>query len=380
MKADLYQFDGKQVIAGSEVGFKDQSGKKGLLLAFLDKKYLEAVNTYSCLRESFPDAEILMCSTAGEIMGTNVTDESSVLIHLLFERTPFKTAVAKSADYPGHFEIGRSLMKQLSGNDLQYVLVISDGSTVNGSDLVNGIKSFSDQQVLVTGGLAGDGGRFQNTLVGLNGDPEQGLFAAIGLYGDRIQVSHGCQGGWENFGPERIVTKSNKNVLYEIEDKNALELYKKYLGSESANLPGSALLFPLSVTIEGINKPLVRTILSIDEQAGSMTFAGDVPEGSKVRFMKANLDKLSVAASDSANKALHTHSHKPDFTLIISCVGRKTILGPRIEEEVEAVKEIMGTNAVIAGFYSYGEIAPLETEVECQLHNQSITVTSFYES
>jgi len=203
---------------------------------------------------------------------------------------------------------------------------------------------------------------------------------AIGFYGKNINVTHGSQGGWDIFGLEKRVTKSSGNVLHEIEGQNALELYKKYLGTEAENLPGSALLFPLSVIIPGTYKPVVRTILSIDEDNKTMTFAGDVPEGSKVRFMKADFDKIITAASTAAGQTLLDQNTKPDFALLISCVGRKLILGPRTKEELLAVKDTFGDKTMLAGFYSYGEISPFDDETDCQLHNQTMTITTFSES
>jgi len=186
-------------------------------------------------------------------------------------------------------------------------------------------------------------------------------------------------GGWDTFGPERIVTRSEGNKLFEIDHKNALELYKLYLGDEARNLPSSALLFPLSVVIPENSKPVVRTILSISDDENSMTFAGDIPQGSKVRFMKANFDKLTVAAYDAASQTMQNKSEKPDLAILISCVGRKLILGQRIDEEVESVKELYGEGTLLTGFYSYGEISPLKDESVCNFHNQTMTITSFHE-
>ncbi len=261
-----------------------------------------------------------------------------------------------------------------------HILVFSDGNLVNGSELVKGLVTWTGEKVMVTGGLAGDGANFSSTLVGLNSNAVEGQIVAVGFYGDKISITHGSQGGWDVFGLEKRITKSKSNVLFEIENQNALELYKKYLGEEANNLPGSALLFPLSVVIPGTKKPVVRTILSINEHEKSMTFAGDVPEGSKVRFMKANFDRLTEAASGAADNTLLNHQLKPVFSLLISCVGRKLILGERTVDEVKAVNKTYDNKTAIAGFYSYGEISPFNEENHCQLHNQTMTITSFYES
>lgn len=353
--------------------------KVQLAICFGAKDGLRNKGLYSSIHALFPQAEVLFGSTAGEIMGVQVLDDAVFLVALEFEQTLIRSGSVDRRDYSSCYDAASALVKQLPAEGLKYILVISDGSLVNGSELVRGLKDSTDPGVLVTGGLAGDGANFVSTLTGLNANPAEGIISAIGFYGEKIIVNHGSQGGWDIFGPERRVTRSTHNVLYEIDGKNALALYKKYLGPEAAQLPGSALLFPLSIITPDSETPVVRTILSIDEEEQTMTFAGDLPEGSKVRFMKANFDKITAAANIAAQQTLNGFLQSPDFALLISCVGRKLILGPRIEEEVEAVREALGPDTLLAGFYSYGEISPFNEGGSCQLHNQTMTITTFHE-
>jgi hypothetical protein len=353
--------------------------KAQLVLCFASKEILASNGVYEKIKKKFPSSQISLCSTAGEIFYDSVEDNSLIASALFFDKTNIQTAVVNINDFNNSYNAATALIKKLPPEDLSYILVLSDGSLVNGSDLVKGLNDAAENKTLITGGLAGDGPNFASTLVGLNSQPSQGTIVAIGFYGNKIIVTHGSQGGWDTFGPERIVTRSSENILFEIDHKNALDTYEKYLGPDADQLPGSALLFPLSVIIPGSNQPVTRTILSIDREKNSMTFAGDIPEGSKVRFMKANFDKLSAAASNAAQNTLTKDKTKPSFSLLVSCVGRKLILGPRIDEEVEAVKETLGNQTVISGFYSYGEISPFNEGGDCQLHNQTMTITSFYE-
>lgn len=353
--------------------------KVQLAICFGAKEGLRSKGLYASIHSLFPQAQVLFGSTAGEIMGVQVLDDAVFLVALEFEQTRICSGSVDRRDFSSCYDAARALVKQLPAEGLKYILVISDGSLVNGSELVRGLKDSTDPGVLVTGGLAGDGANFVSTLTGLNANPAEGIISAIGFYGEKIIVNHGSQGGWDIFGPERRVTRSTHNVLYEIDGKNALALYKKYLGPEAAQLPGSALLFPLSIIAPDSQTPVVRTILSIDEEEQTMTFAGDLPEGSKVRFMKANFDKITAAANIAAQQTLDGYIQSPDFALLISCVGRKLILGPRIEEEVEAVREALGPDTLLAGFYSYGEISPFNEGGSCQLHNQTMTITTFHE-
>ncbi len=351
-----------------------------LIMGFGDKDILARDNIYQQLRNKYTNADIVLCSTAGEIYGDTVLDNTVTVSALAFDKTHIQSVVVNIDDYANSFEAGNSLVKMLPEEKLAYLLIISDGAKVNGSELVRGVNAVVQNKVPVTGGLAGDAARFNSTLVGLNSEPVAGEIVAVGFYGEHLQVSHGSVGGWDMFGPERLITKSDANKLYEIDDKDAIELYKIYLGKYANGLPGSALLFPLSVTLPGSSEPLVRTILSIDYTNNAMVFAGDVPEGSKVRFMKANFDKLVDAASLASNQAFTMNSGvAPRLALLISCVGRKLILENRVEEEVLAVNETFNEATLLTGFYSYGEISPFYESTSCQLHNQTMTITTFNE-
>lgn len=379
MKVGIFSYRNNQVTEhkNNDALSKD---KCQLVIGFGAKEQLEQEGIYESFKSEFPSACILLNSTAGEIFETEVYTDSLSLVAIEFEKSHVKCAKTVISDHVGSYEAGISLANKIDQNGLKYMLVISDGGKVNGSELVRGIESIVNHSVPVTGGLAGDGANFSSTLVGLNGKPEQGVIAAIGFYGEHFKVGHGSMGGWEMFGPERRVTRSNFNQLFDIEGKSALELYKTYLGSYAAELPGSALLFPLSVKLQDAAEPVVRTILSIDEVSGSMTFAGDIPEGSQVRFMKANFDRLIDAASGAAAKSQTGDLLKePKLALLVSCVGRRLILDHRVGEEVEAVAETLGEKTMIAGFYSYGEISPFNPSSKCELHNQTMTITTFDE-
>lgn len=378
MKTSLHNFsiNGLQTINGKKaVGDSEAE----LVICFGAKSMLMDTNQITRVSSKFPNATLIYCTTSGEIFNDAVSDETIVATAIRFEKSSFKTARTNISQHSNSFEAATNLLHSLPKDNLRNVLVLSDGNMVNGSELIKGLNDAVNGSILVTGGLAGDGVDFKSTLVGINENPREGEIVALGFYGDALNVSHGSMGGWETFGPERHVTKSAGNVLFEIDGKSALDLYKTYLGEEAKNLPSSALLFPLSMINDELSQPVVRTILSISENEGSMTFAGDIPTGSKVRFMKANFDKLTAAAGDAAQQTMGTTLDKPDLAILISCVGRKLILGGRTEEEVEAIRELYGIDTLLSGFYSYGEISPLKNEVACNFHNQTMTITSFHE-
>lgn len=351
-----------------------------LLLVFGAPDALRDQEVFQTLGASYPNAHIFGCSTAGEICGTQVCDDSIVATAIMFESTRVEGTRIALRDAENSYEAGKRLATALYKEGLVHVFVLSDGLKVNGSDLVRGLTRQLPKQVTVTGGLAGDGDRFQETRVFWNNAPEKDTIAAIGLYGNRLKVGYGSLGGWDPFGPERLITRSQGNVLYELDGCSALELYKLYLGEHAAGLPATGLLFPLSLRNQEGDTGVVRTILAINEKERSMTFAGDVPEGAYARLMKANFDRLidgAIGAAKISYQALGAQS--PDLAILISCVGRKMILKQRTEEEVEGVREVLHGNAVLTGFYSYGEISPFAPHARCELHNQTMTITTFLE-
>lgn len=337
-----------------------------------------------CLREevrrAYPGAHLFGCTTAGDIFGTQVSDDSLVVTAVHFERTRVSGSRTRIAGPEDSFAAGERLAGSLDREGLVHVFVLSDGLNVNGSALVKGLASRLPSDVTVTGGLSADGARFRETLVIWGDAPEEPSVAALGLYGSSLRVGYASLGGWDAFGPERLITRSRDNVLYELDGRSALELYKTYLGPHARELPASGLLFPLSIRTGPGDTPVVRTILSVNEEDHSMTFAGDVPLGTYARFMKANFDRLidgAVGAARTSYEAVGSSS--PDLALLVSCVGRKLVLGQRVEEEVEGVRDILGERAVLAGFYSYGEISPFTPDAKCELHNQTMTITTLAE-
>jgi hypothetical protein len=355
------------------------NGKASLVLVFGASQLMGDAAKMDEIRKLYPGAHLAGCSTSGEICGTRVRDDTLVVTAVRFEHTELKIVHVILAEGGDSLKAGEHLAQALSQQKLVHVLVLSDGLKVNGSELARGLRENLPVGVAVTGGLAGDGTAFQQTLVCADSAPCEGVIAALGFYGEHLKVGYGSLGGWDSFGAERQITRSKGNVLYELDGRSALELYKKYLGENSAG-PAEALRFPLALRFGEEGFGLVRTVMSISEEDQSMTFAGDMPEGGYARLMKANFDRLVDGAEGAARASYEMlGSIEPELAVLISCVGRKLVLKQRIEEEVESVREVLGNNTVLTGFYSYGEICPYGTVAGCELHNQTMTITTFSE-
>jgi hypothetical protein len=356
----------------------DRSIAPSVVFYFASPGTLEDGARFADLKSAYPGAALLGCTTGGEIVDVDVHDGAVIATAVEFEGTEVKPAQDRVAPGKTSFEIGTRLAGSLPRKGLRGVFVLSDGTNVNGTDLVAGIQHVLGRDVGLTGGLAGDGASFRTTRVGLDANPEAGTVAALGFYGERIRIGSGSVGGWDAVGPVRTVSRAEGNTLFDLDGEPALDLYKQYLGAEAAKLPASALLFPLRIHPPG--KPeasLVRTVVGVDEARKAMIFAGSIPQGHIAQVMLGNFDNLIAGAGQAARKAAIPQAK---LAILVSCIGRKLLLGQRTADEVEAVAEVLGDACRTTGFYSYGEIAPMERSSVCDLHNQTMTITTFAEA
>ena len=353
--------------------------KADVAFAFGSRKVLSAPACMGALREAFPGVPLIGCSTAGEICGTTVHDDTLSVTAVRFDHTRVRFAREVVSDRSQTQAATRAIARALDHEDLVSVFILSDGLNVHGPDIIASMSESLPPEVVVTGGLAADGSEFCRTLVLSEHGIETHAIIAVGFYGTRLRVGHGSVGGWDPFGPFRRVTRASGHVLHELDGKSALSLYKRYLGEHAASLPGAALFFPLSVSRTRDDPAVVRTVISIDDEAETMTFAGDIPEGGFAQLMRANVDRLVDGALAAARATHEGGEHQPNLAMLISCSGRRLVLRQRVEEEIEAVREVLGPDTTLSGFYSYGEIAPSSRGASCELHNQTMTLVTLAE-
>ena len=336
----------------------------------------------SCLpeiRRRYPNAYVCGGSTAGEIVGKEVRDDSVVVSAIELERTELRAAEVTVEKADDSLIAGRQLANAIPHDGLVHTFVLSDGLGVNGSDLVRGLCSGLPAGVATTGGRSGDGERFGRTYVCAGDSVAERRSVVLGFYGDHLRVGYSAMGGWDPFGPERRITRASRNVLYELDGRSALELYKRYLGEHAKSLPASGLLFPLTVRDSPTGEGVTRAVVGVDEGEQSMTFAGDMPEGSFVRLMHANFDRLVDGACAAGRASQQMLGVPAELAILISCIGRKQLLKQRVEEEVEGVVDALPPETHTTGFYAYGELSPPAAGLPCTLQNQSMSVTLFSE-
>ena len=352
--------------------------KPTLILLFVSLTFKSKTLLLTELNKRFPEASIIGCATAGEINGDYVNDSTVSLTAITFNKVTCKLASHNLSDFSESYDSGRALATQLEHKDLSHVLVFSHGVDVNGSEIVAGLKS-ELPNTSITGGLAGYNVETKDSFVIANTSMASKQIVGVGLYGDALNVGYGSNGGWDSFGIDRLVTKSNKNVVYELDGTPALAIYKSFLGEDRYNIPDVGLSFPFSMRVNEYDSTVVRTVRRVIEEDQSLVFAANVPKGSTLRLMKSNVDRLINGAGDSAIKAISQTKHKPKLAILVSCIGRRLLLKQLVEEEVEAVGEVLGDDVKVTGFYSFGEIAPADQYSRCELHNQTMTITTLSE-
>ena len=359
-----------------------------LVLAFADPAFFETagVDLAGALQQAFPKALVVGCSSAGEISTGGVDTGSAVVTAVRFERPGLAMAREKIANMADSEAAGARLGEQLVASRPHTVLVFGQGVELNGSAMIRGLRTALGDRTTIAGGLAADAGRFVRTFVIAGSESSIDEIVAIGFNDAGLKVSTGTFGGWKPFGALRRVTRAEGNMLFELDGEPALNVYRRYLGDHARQLPGSALLFPFSmVDADGRETNVIRTILGMDEATGSLTLAGEITANGFLRLMTASSDELIDGAEVAAEAVADDGgSASEGFALLVSCVGRRMVLGARVDEEVEAVGSVVGKRCALAGFYSNGEISSSGDVVSCgagnQLHNQTMTITRFIET
>ncbi|MBN2703369.1 MAG: FIST C-terminal domain-containing protein [Pontiellaceae bacterium] len=357
------------------------SSRAQLVFLFGDFSILRSSDAVDEIKKHYPEAYVLGCSAGGAIHDAEIADEALVATAVWFERTTIRAAAVDLESSSKSGEVGEQLAQELLGEDLCHIFVLSDGLTVHGDALVQGFMKHLPEHIRVTGGLAGDGELFQDSLVIADAPGRNKRVAAVGFYGKHLVCGCGSQGGWSAFGPSRRVTRAEGKRLYEVDGKPALDLYKRYLGPMADGLPSTGVYFPLNVTVEGSSMHLVRTVISVDEEQGALVFGGDIPLDSTVTLMHANMERLVEGAEEAGRICRDSAgTQTPQLSLLVSCTARKIVLKQRTEEEVEAVRDVFAGAGCQAGFYSFGEICPpTDHSSACEFHNQTMTITTFCE-
>ena len=330
-----------------------------------------------------PGVPVVGCSTDGEISSQGLSINSVVVMALASDTIRFHSAFVEHLSNDS-YGAGAQIGKAFQGIGSRYIQVFSDGLSGNADLIIQGIKAHMGDDVKIAGGTAGDGGEFKRTFQYHGNRILTNSIVAIAFQG-RFGLGTGTACGWFPVGIAKKVTRAVGNVVYELDGQPALQAYERFLGKHAERLPAVGVEYPLGLLgsdseAEEKGYFLCRATMGVDRQAGAIIFAGDVPEGSLVKMTIGNDGDIIRAAKNAARSAMEKlrksdPALKPQAIFLYSCMARKIVLGTRTDEEILAVKEAIGMDVPVIGFYTYGEYAPIgECEHSC-FHNETATLT-----
>lgn len=267
--------------------------------------------------------------------------------------------------------------------DALSLLVFPDGMGGDGIRVIEGLHSVLGSGFEIVGGYLGDDERFESTFQYYDGKIYRDTIVGLLISGrGEFITGIGVRSGFRSIGNRFYCTAAEGNVVKKFEEERALDLYKKFLGeARSRRLPGICLEYPFGLideksSIQGKEYFQLRCGLAVDHTMGTISLAASVPEGSPITLTAASRGEIIDGAKLAAQQARDSlQGAKPLAIFMFSCVGRKLVLGRRTQEEVTAVRKILGEDVPLIGFYTYGEMGPIDKMKEelaiTKFHNET---------
>ena len=347
------------------------------------KELLEGINSV------LVDIPTVGCTAAGVIVG-NVVYEESVGVMVIGGEGIHVTAPIKiehiGSDMRATGKAFGQKLKEGGMEDLRLALIFSDALSGNGTELVRGVFEIMGGQFALTGGAAGDDMDFKKTYQYWNNAVFTDTAVGIGI-GGNINFATAANHGWRAIGIAHKATKTNGTTLIELDGKPAFSVYQDYFGDHANDIKKAlsltAVTYPLGMKTDS-DQIMIRVPLAVKDD-GSIVCGAEVLEGSEIRLMIGTREDAISAAEETIRKVINKVSGEKRVLFISDCVARKILFGTHKEEELTMLKNIVGENTKIFGFYSYGQIAPLDNPPRdvntCDpgFYEQSISLASFGE-
>ncbi|MFA6897160.1 MAG: FIST N-terminal domain-containing protein [Patescibacteria group bacterium] len=353
-----------------------------LVIVFASSK-LDQKEMLSGVREISKGVPLIGCSTAGEITSAGAAEGSVAVMAISSDVIDF--TIGKGGDLKsGVREAGAQLVKNITGSakdKTNCLLMLTDVLNGNGAEVVRGIQDVLGSDTLIIGGAAGDDFLFKQTFNYYNGDISSSSVVGVGLSGD-YGIGVGVRHGWVSIGAPMKATKSKDAVLKELDGKPAVSIYEDYFGKKAEELREEplaklAITYPLGMSVEGSDELLIRDPITVDAE-GAITCAAEIPEGAEVRLMIGSKEEAIAAAKDAAQKALAQLAGKtPRAVIVFNCIARRKLFGRDAGDEIAAIREVLGKDVPLIGFYTYGEIAPFNESADkpfSRFHNETAVV------
>jgi len=357
----------EEVLEQCQVSLNGLPAQAGLLFASIDQDFqliLDKIN------ETYPGIELIGCSTDGEFSSVLGFAEDSITLTLFHsDECEWKAGVGHdiSKDPLGSLEqAAKTVITQLH-QEPKLCIVTPDSLTVSGNSVVEGLQKQLGENFPIIGGTAGDQLRIKQTYQFYK-DQVLSNSAPFLLFSGPLLLSFGVESGWNPIGRKGKATKVKNNILYEIDEKPATEYYQHYLKIDLKDIVPE---YPLAVYTGNRDQFYLRNPVYFDQEAGSISFFGDVPLNATVQITHVERDGIINATGTSVAKAKENYpGSKPALAICFSCAGRKLVLGTRTQEEVELLQK-QYPELLVAGFYGYGEIAPMLPDTPSQFHNET---------
>ena len=327
-------------------------------------------------------------TTAGEISSYGLSVDSVVVLALKSKDIKFYVGmgngIGKSEEKAGR-QLANSVYKKGARKTAKTLVMLPDGLAGDGLKIIKGAQQVLGEDFEIVGGSLGDEDKFKQTFQYFNGKAYNDVVVGVLICSNKITTASGVRSGWESVGPRFRCTSSKVNVVYKFGDKTALEVYTEFLGQERAKkLPAIGLEYPIGMVdekakIEGYDYFQIRCPLAVNKDDGSITFAASIPEGKEVTLTYSSRNSIirgSTLAAKQVQKTLG--KSKPKLVLMFSCVARKMVLGRRTNEEINSVRKVIGRNVPVFGFYTYGEIGPIDKRIRSlkstRWHNETVVL------
>lgn len=337
------------------------------------------------LRQIMPEVKTIGCSAASIITSEGAQKHSLAVLAIKSENIKYGLGISsnlneKDPRIAGE-ELAKTALSNLKSTSRDLFIMFSDGLMKNSSNFILGVEDVLGKSFPIIGAAASDDFRFSKTYQYYQNNAFTN--AAVGiLLGGVGSFGFGIKHGWRPIGKPRLITNSEGNIIKEIDNQPAINMYKDYFGEEAEELREEklsriAILYPLGINIPGEEELVLRNVLEADED-GSLVCQGDIPVNSQVNLMLGSKDFCIEAAKQAAREAKKGLKNKPASLIIIfDSTSRLKLLGRIASEEIHAIKETLGKNIPVVGFYGYGEIAPLKAagyRGASYFHNETVAI------
>jgi len=268
------------------------------------------------------------------------------------------------------FAFAQRLGKQVAQTiDNPNLILSTSGLDMDGQEMVNGMQSILGSEVKIFGGMAADDEKFKQTFVFTESNITDRGALALAFDRTKVELKGMVTSGWIGLGSEFIVNRSEGNVVYEINQEPALDLYMDYLNVSEEDLPGIGLEYPFLLKKKG-SEDVIRAVMQIDGEKRSLVFAGSVPEGSTISFSTSPGFEIM---ENTRNRIMDFYQANPktDLMLLFSCVARHVALGPLISTEIKLAS--LKWKVPLAGFFTFGEFGSNLGQI-CGFYNQTFTL------